>query len=347
MEGFASSLYQNLMEKSMKRNGKAFAYLFLAVWSMTSIGCTSSSKEERAVREIPVKTWTVSFREGVYTRSYIGEIEGESSSSLSFQVPGYVECIYVKEGQRVERGTYDAALSTLKQAEDAYARMEQLHKSGSLPEIKWVEVQSSLQQARSMEQIAKKNLKDVELRAPYSGIIAQKNIDTGSTVLPGVPAFKLMKIDWVNVNISVPENEVADVKMGADVTVAVAALGGKSFSGKITEKGIAADPLAHTYKAIARIENQQGELLPGMGCGGNMGSRIYSQIVIPNSVVQVDYNGDHFVWLCNDGVAVKQTVSVGALSGNGVIISSGLAVGDKVIVEGASKVSENMKVSEQ
>ena len=66
MEGFASSLYQNLMEKSMKRNGKAFAYLFLAVWSMTSIGCTSSSKEERAVREIPVKTWTVSLREGVY-----------------------------------------------------------------------------------------------------------------------------------------------------------------------------------------------------------------------------------------------------------------------------------------
>lgn len=55
-------------------------------------------------------------------------------------------------------------------------------------------------------------------------------------MLPGVPAFKLMKIDWVNVNISVPENEVADVKMGADVTVTVAALGGKSFSGKITEK---------------------------------------------------------------------------------------------------------------
>ncbi len=344
----------------MKRNGKAFAYLFLAIWSMTSIGCTSSSKEERAVREIPVKTWTVSLREGVYTRSYIGEIEGESSSSLSFQVPGYVECIYVKEGQRVERGellarldettlqsTYDAALSTLKQAEDAYTRMEQLHKSGSLPEIKWVEVQSSLQQARSMEQIAKKNLKDVELRAPYSGIIAQKNIDTGSTVLPGVPAFKLMKIDWVNVNISVPENEVADVKMGADVTVTVAALGGKSFSGKITEKGIAADPLAHTYKALARIENRQGELLPGMVCVVNMGSRNNSQIVIPNSVVQVDYNGDHFVWLCCDGVAVKQTVSVGALSGNGVVISSGLAVGDKVIVEGASKVSENMKVSEQ
>ena len=76
--------------------------------------------------------------------------------------------------------------------------------------------------------------------------------------------------------------------MGADVTVTVAALGGKSFSGKITEKGIAADPLAHTYKALARIENRQGELLPGMVCVVNMGSRNNSQIVIPNSVVQVD-----------------------------------------------------------
>ena len=47
------------------------------------------------------------------------------------------------------------------------------------------------------------------------------------------------------------------------------------------------------------------------------------------------------------GDVYKRQVSVGALSGNGVIISSGLAVGDKVIVEGASKVSENMKVSEQ
>lgn len=84
-----------------------------------------------------------------------------------------------------------------------------------------------------------------------------------------------------------------------------------------------------------------------MVCVVNMGNRNNSYIVIPNSVVQVDYNGDYFVWLCCDGVAVKQTVSVGALSGNGVVISSGLAVGDKVIVEGASKVSENMKVSEQ
>ena len=71
MEGFASSLYQNLMEKSMKRNGKSFAYLFLAVWSMTSIGCTSSSKEERAVRVDSGEDMDgVSSRRSLYSQLY-------------------------------------------------------------------------------------------------------------------------------------------------------------------------------------------------------------------------------------------------------------------------------------
>lgn len=344
----------------METKCKTLAYLFVAVTSVLCAGCGSSGKGDHGDREVPVRTYTVSPREGVYTRSYVGEIEGETSSSLSFQLPGYVERVYVREGQRVAQGellarldkttlqsTYDAALSTLRQAEDAYARMEQLHDNGSLPEVKWVEMQSSLQQARSMEQIAKKNLSDVELRAPYAGIIAEKSVDTGSSVLPGVPAFKLMKIDRVNVNIAVPENEIAGVSIGDEVAVSVSALGDKTFPGKIFEKGIVADPLAHTYKALAQIDNRQGELLPGMVCVVNMGKGGTAQIVIPHSVVQVDYDGAHFVWLNRDGVAVKRPVEIGGFSGNGVIVVSGLSSGDRVIVEGASKVSENMKISEQ
>ena len=132
----------------METKCKTLAYLFVAVTSVLCAGCGSSGKGDHGDREVPVRTYTVSPREGVYTRSYVGEIEGETSSSLSFQLPGYVERVYVREGQRVAQGellarldkttlqsTYDAALSTLRQAEDAYARMEQLHDNGSLPEV--------------------------------------------------------------------------------------------------------------------------------------------------------------------------------------------------------------------
>lgn len=52
--------------------------------------------------------------------------------------------------------------------------MKLLHDKGSIAEMKWIEVQSKLQQARSMEEVARKNLKDCKLYAPYSGVISEK-----------------------------------------------------------------------------------------------------------------------------------------------------------------------------
>lgn len=72
------------------------------------------------------------------------------------------------------QNSYQAAQAVLEQAEDAYRRMKELHDKGSLPDMKWVEVQSKLEQARSMEQIAKRKLDDCRLYAPFSGIIAEK-----------------------------------------------------------------------------------------------------------------------------------------------------------------------------
>ena len=343
----------------MKKNGKAGAFCITAM-TVLCMSCNSTGKDVTVVREVPVKTWIVAFSENAGVHDYMGTVEGESSTSLSFQVPGYVERIYVREGQQVEKGellarldkttlqsTYDAAYSTLRQAEDAYTRMEQLYQKGSLPEIKWVEVQSSLQQARSMEQIARKNLDDVELRAPYAGVVAQKKIDTGSSVLPGVPVFQLMKVARVNVNMAVPEDEIPTFALGQEVKVTVAALGDRTFSGKVIEKGVTADPLVHTYKVLVQVDNRSGELLPGMVCVAHVESASDSAIVIPNRVVQIDSGGSYFVWLDCNGRATKRSISVAYLSGDGVVVESGLSIGDKVIVEGASKVSENMKVTER
>ena len=63
--------------------------------------------------------------------------------------------------------------ASLVQAQDAYDRMKTLYENKSLPEIKWVEVQSKLQQAQSMESIARKNLEDASLYAPFDGVIGK------------------------------------------------------------------------------------------------------------------------------------------------------------------------------
>ena len=123
------------------------------------------------------------------TVRFSGTVQEENGSSLSFPLMGRVKSVKVDLGSRVRQGqllatldevsmqnTYQAAKATLKQAEDAYQRMKELHEKGSLAEMKWVEVQSKLQQAQSMEAVARKNLTDCQLYAPFSGVIAEKSL---------------------------------------------------------------------------------------------------------------------------------------------------------------------------
>ncbi len=336
-------------------------YMTIVIYVLSINSCYSKKDTTSDIGAIPVKAISVCATDVYSDNNYVGVVEESSASSLTFSLPGSVERVLVDEGSRVSKGellavldkttlqsAYDAALSTLNQAKDASARLKLLYDNGSLPEIKWVEVQSSLQQALSMKQIAMRNLENIELRAPFSGVISQRNIEAGVNVLPGVPAFKLVKIDNVDVNIAVPENEISSTQKGDAVKINVAALGGKVFEGKVTERGVIANLLSHTYKVKIRLANPNGELMPGMVCNVYITKgKGASQIVIPNKAVQIKYRSGHFVWVIDNGVAAQREITVGGLTGGGVIVTSGLSPGDKVIVEGNQKVSERMKVEVQ
>lgn len=88
---------------------------------------------------------------------------------MSFAVAGTVKMTYAEEGQRVSKGellarldtvnlssAYYAAKAQLSQAEDAMRRVQKLYDSQSIPEIKYIDVQTQLEKARSMEAIARK-----------------------------------------------------------------------------------------------------------------------------------------------------------------------------------------------
>ena len=332
----------------------ALALLFLVV------SCKGKKEEATADEAIPVKVETVSTTTATGEHNYVGTVEENTGSSLSFSVMGTVEKVLVTEGQSVSKGqllavlnkatlmnTYNAAHSSLKQAQDAYKRLTQLHESGSLPEIKYVEIQTQLQQAEAAESIAKKNLSDCNLYAPFSGVIAKKSIDPGMNVAPGIESLKLVTIDKVNVKVSVPENEIARVKKGATAQVDVAALNHKSFEGKIDEKGVIANPLSHTYEVKVKLNNPHRELMPGMVCEVYISSSDQQQggILVPNSAIQILDTGERFVWLAKNGKAERRIVGTGELTNQGVVVTSGLSAGDQVIIEGNQKVSEGMKIT--
>ena len=302
---------------------------------------------------------------------YSGTVQEENGAVLSFSQVGTIKQLKVKVGDRVRRGqliasidpttvrsAYDMARSTRHQAEDAFKRMKQLHDKGSLPEIKWVEAQSQLQQAVSAENIARKNLSDCNLYAPFDGIISEKNAEVGQNAAPGVPVVKLVTTNVLNVMISVPESEMAGIHVRQQARIQVQALDNRQFSGYVIEKGVIADPISRSYSVKVRVEGAKDGLLPGMvsqvslgristsnaDISSNSTSSPNANIVIPAQLVQLGDDNSNFVWIDEGGKAVRRTIVTGAYQSNGVNIVSGLKYGDKLIVEGQQKVSSGTKV---
>jgi RND family efflux transporter MFP subunit len=208
--------------------------------------------------------------------------------------------------------------------------------------------------------IAEKNLNDCRLYAPCSGVIAQRSIEPGANVMPGVAAFKLVTIDKVDVKIPVPESEIGDIDTGMGVTVEVPALNNEIFTGKVELKGVTANAISHAYEVKIGIDNHVGAknvspssktrnalpLLPGMVCKVYLKqNESQTDIVIPNRTVQIAHDGRHFVWIADGDTAQRRFVTTGVLNDIGVTIKAGLSDGDQLIVEGYTKVSEGMKIN--
>ena len=121
---------------------KVVNYAGVSLMVILAVSCSGQKNESAAEREIPVKVVEVVGSGFVNGQSYVGTVEEESASLLSFQVMGNVERIFVREGQQVSRGqllasleqsvlqdTYDAALASLGQAQDASDRMKILYEN--------------------------------------------------------------------------------------------------------------------------------------------------------------------------------------------------------------------------
>lgn len=324
---------------------------------LTAAGC-SSSKHVRTTEPLRVGTLVAVPSTDMDVARYVGSIEEETAAVMSFPVGGTVARMLADEGQHVRKGqllaeldptsaqqTFDAAQAALNQAEDACTRLKQLYDAESLPEIKWIEAQTRLQQARSACEIARKNLGDSKLYAPFSGVVGKRKASAGETVLPGMPVLMLLRIETVKVRFSVPEQEIASLGTDSRLSVTVAALGNRSFPAGRIEKGTVANPAAHTYDVRASLANPAGELLPGMVCRVEASpAAAVEQIALPIRAVQQAGDGSRFVWTVRGDSVVRTPVTTGRPVNNSLTIREGVRAGDRIVTDGMQKIGEGSKV---
>jgi len=328
---------------------------------LLTLGMTAcnSSKDSKPV-PINVEVKIISVANDHDDFAYSGTIEESETIPLSFSVLGNVTKVLVAEGDSVKKGqllatldstsyknSYDMAWATAKQADDAFKRLSKMYKNGNLPEIKYVEVQTKLQQAMSTAAIAKKSLNDCNLYARTDGIIGKRSIEAGMMSTPNLTSITIVKIDKVYARIPVSENEISAIKKGQHAKIKISALTSSAFDGTIEEVGVMADPLAHTYTIKIGIQNADRKIKPGMVCNATIANTSGNRnLVVPSEAVMVDETGKNFVYTIDAArnTAVRKFVKVGKIVNRGIEILDGLKETERIVTSGQHKLVDHSPV---
>lgn len=293
---------------------------------------------------------------------YSATVAASQSVTVSFAVPGKILSLNVQEGQKVSKGQLlgklgagdlenarNIAYAQLAEAQDGYNRLKKLHDANALPDVKWVEMQQKLKQAQNAAEMADRSLADASLYAPISGSVSRKFVETGEEVLPVQPIYEIVSTQDLDVEVSVPENEIAAFQIGDDAEVCFVASDIPSVKGKVTSKSVVADPLTRGYTVKIGLPGKIDNLLPGMLANVSFDKKIEKsaetpRIVLPYGSVLLSEDNTRFVWLVKDNKAVRRQVKVDELVADGILVTQGLNPGDTVIVAGMQKIGQGSMV---
>ncbi|MFN2529026.1 MAG: efflux RND transporter periplasmic adaptor subunit [Candidatus Baltobacteraceae bacterium] len=170
---------------------------------------------------------------------------------------------------------------------------------------------AAIQSAQAQANTLATQISQTALYAPFGGVITQRLMDPGAMAGPSAPVLRLSQIDYVYININVPDEDLAYLHAGSPVRFTTSSLPGKSFSGVISDVNAVPTQGTLSYRARIRQANPANVLRGGMLVSVTVPKEHHvATIVVPRSAVGQNERGST-VFIVKAGKAVEVPVSVG------------------------------------
>lgn len=202
----------------------------------------------------------------------------------------------------------------------------------------------SLEAARARIDLARKAQADTTIRAPFSGLVAERVVSVGDYVTRGAHVATVVRVDPMRVELTIPEQAVALVKSGQPVQISVDAYPGETFPAKVrfVSPSLRSDQRALTVEAIA--PNPDGRLKPGLFATAMIQQPASTPaLLVPATAVETIAGTSRAYAIKNDKVE-ERIVTLGETVGQQVEITSGLAANDTVAVAPKGHLSDGLEV---
>ena len=280
---------------------------------------------------------------------------------IASPIPEVVEAVFVREGEAVHAGqalarfrtgaVEPAALSAEAQrrlAASDYERMQNLFKEGAVSQRDVENAEVSLRAAESGEALAKKKLNESTVRAPSSGVISQRAVDSGDRVKDGDLLFQLVNTSELEFAATVPSEYAPDVRVGATVVLAVSGATDAGLSGRVSRVNATVDPATRQVKVYVTVSNSDRRLVGGLFASGRIVLRqVKGAVAVPQTAIRHDAGGKAYVLVVDHGRIGRREVTTGATDEQASLVQivSGLDGGETVIIGPASGLEPGQRVT--
>lgn len=233
---------------------------------------------------------------------------------------------------------YNQALISYNQAKESYDILSNQTSTENVTRAK-----SSLEQAKAgkeaiLAQIASQQatLNDTVVTSPISGVVTQCNVVAGAMVSNIMAPFEISNINVVTIDVNISEQNINAISIGDSVDIKISSLSDEKITGRISTVNPVANASTGTYEVKISINNEDRLLKPGMfGQVHFVKEKSDNALVLTRNAVSGS-ESDKFVFVEENGVVSKVSVTTGIDNGKEIEIISGLSEGQHVVVKGQS-----------
>jgi RND family efflux transporter MFP subunit len=188
-----------------------------------------------------------------------------------------------------------------------------------------------------------------EVRAPFTGIIIQRQIDIGNLVTAGstsgnTPLYRMTKNEPIRIFVFAPQSAAASMKVGTQAHISVSNLQGRSFDGTITRTANAVDVSARTLRVEVDLPNPDGALVPGLFVQVAFALHTQGVSQVPAAALVFGVSGPQVAIVGSNGTVEFRNVSIARDNGGVVELAAGVKPGEKVALNISSQIADGAKV---
>lgn len=312
--------------------------------------------EQKAPDAVPVEVALASRR--AISASYTGTapLEPRAESQVVAKTSGVALNVMAEEGQIVHAGQtlvrLDSARSELQAAQTSaqmrkleanFARSKQLAEQRLLSANDNDQLRYDLENARAANRLANLELSYANVQAPISGVIASRSIKTGNFVQINTPIFRIVDTSRLEATLNVPERELATLKAGLPVQLAVDALPGKVFQGTVDRVAPVVDSGSGTFRVVCAFAGGD-TLQPGMFGRIRIDYDNRADALVVPRIALLEGEGDPAVFVIRNAKAARVPVKLGYLDGEWAEVRAGIKQGDQVVIAGKTALRDGTVV---